>query len=447
MDGVCAPVLGRAELWPALGGGATVPAAKGNAPASPASPKPKASFLFPFLFDQTSSSRFFSSTAFKLFDVSIYQRAAISRGNPGASNSSQGDRAAPHQSPMHAPNRSTEDRGATAPEPTTMHAPNHRSNAGALGHQNGRYAPPHAHGRGGGGYNGGGSRRPVGGANGRGNGSNVNVHVHVNGNGYGNGSERGGWHGQEHRRGFNGQRRGRDQHHGHGPWHRPLGPQMGYVEPPHPYPLHPSPQLLPSPLFMGMVALPMPYYEPYLVPPVGYGPYGYPAEFGHAYCFLPPPEAQFVTYPALPTYMIPPHLDQEAAVAPYLEHQQQAPQQPLEEEEQEAPLSLEKKQEICKQIEYYFSVNNLIKDTHLREHMDEEGWVPLTLVASFPLIRVKTKNMELILDAISASTEVEVQNMPDISSTSMFYRMARLESAQVGRNTRFPEATANEKFL
>ncbi|PWA96796.1 RNA-binding protein Lupus La [Artemisia annua] len=38
---------------------------------------------------------------------------------------------------------------------------------------------------------------------------------------------------------------------------------------------------------------------------------------------------------------------------------------------------------ILKQIEYYFSDDNLVKDNFLRSHMDEEGWVPVTLIAGF----------------------------------------------------------------
>ncbi|XP_020959269.1 la-related protein 1C isoform X2 [Arachis ipaensis] len=39
---------------------------------------------------------------------------------------------------------------------------------------------------------------------------------------------------------------------------------------------------------------------------------------------------------------------------------------------------------IIKQIEYYFSDANLVKDEYLRSNMDEQGWVPITLIANFP---------------------------------------------------------------
>ncbi|XVF62223.1 hypothetical protein PTKIN_Ptkin08bG0200100 [Pterospermum kingtungense] len=38
---------------------------------------------------------------------------------------------------------------------------------------------------------------------------------------------------------------------------------------------------------------------------------------------------------------------------------------------------------IVNQIDYYFSNENLIKDTYLRQNMDEQGWVPIKLIAGF----------------------------------------------------------------
>ena len=34
---------------------------------------------------------------------------------------------------------------------------------------------------------------------------------------------------------------------------------------------------------------------------------------------------------------------------------------------------------VRKQIEYYFSVANLVKDVFLRSKMDDNGWIPLTV--------------------------------------------------------------------
>ncbi|KAL1825014.1 hypothetical protein ACET3Z_011792 [Daucus carota] len=65
---------------------------------------------------------------------------------------------------------------------------------------------------------------------------------------------------------------------------------------------------------------------------------------------------------------------------------------------------------IMNQIEYYFSNENLVKDTFLRRNMDEQGWVPIKLIAGFKKVMNLTDNILLILNAVQASTVVEVQN-------------------------------------
>ncbi|KAK4360504.1 hypothetical protein RND71_019456 [Anisodus tanguticus] len=64
---------------------------------------------------------------------------------------------------------------------------------------------------------------------------------------------------------------------------------------------------------------------------------------------------------------------------------------------------------IVNQIDYYFSNENLIKDTFLRQNMDEHGWVPITLIAGFKKVIELTDNIQLILNAVRSSTVVEVQ--------------------------------------
>ncbi|XP_055803186.1 la-related protein 1C-like [Solanum dulcamara] len=64
---------------------------------------------------------------------------------------------------------------------------------------------------------------------------------------------------------------------------------------------------------------------------------------------------------------------------------------------------------IVNQMDYYFSNENLIKDTYLRQNMDEHGWVPVTLIAGFKKVMELTDNIQLILDAVRSSTVVEVQ--------------------------------------
>ncbi|KNE69122.1 hypothetical protein AMAG_13979 [Allomyces macrogynus ATCC 38327] len=64
---------------------------------------------------------------------------------------------------------------------------------------------------------------------------------------------------------------------------------------------------------------------------------------------------------------------------------------------------------IQKQVEYYFSVDNLCKDLYIRQHMDAtQGWVPLTVLAAFNRVKLLTDSLAMIADALIGSTVVEV---------------------------------------
>ncbi|XP_021714059.1 la-related protein 1C-like [Chenopodium quinoa] len=64
---------------------------------------------------------------------------------------------------------------------------------------------------------------------------------------------------------------------------------------------------------------------------------------------------------------------------------------------------------IVNQIDYYFSNENLIKDTFLRKQMDSQGWVNVGLIAGFKKVKELTENVQHILDAVRSSTVIEVQ--------------------------------------
>ncbi|KAI5055609.1 hypothetical protein GOP47_0029130 [Adiantum capillus-veneris] len=72
------------------------------------------------------------------------------------------------------------------------------------------------------------------------------------------------------------------------------------------------------------------------------------------------------------------------------------------------PFSLQSM--LLKQVDYYFSVENLCRDVFLRTHMDEEGFVPVSVIAQFNRIRSLSSNPMVILDALQYSAVVEVQN-------------------------------------
>ncbi|VDM45703.1 unnamed protein product [Toxocara canis] len=65
---------------------------------------------------------------------------------------------------------------------------------------------------------------------------------------------------------------------------------------------------------------------------------------------------------------------------------------------------------VRKQIEYYFSSDNLQKDFFLRRKMDKDGFLPLSLIAGFPRVRSLTQDLELIADGLRASEKVEISD-------------------------------------
>ncbi|CCD65881.2 La-related protein 1 [Caenorhabditis elegans] len=66
------------------------------------------------------------------------------------------------------------------------------------------------------------------------------------------------------------------------------------------------------------------------------------------------------------------------------------------------------KEYVRKQIEYYFSEENLQKDFFLRRKMGPEGYLPVALIASFPRVRSLTEDYSLILEALKDSTKVDM---------------------------------------
>ncbi|KAI4327773.1 hypothetical protein L6164_020197 [Bauhinia variegata] len=132
---------------------------------------------------------------------------------------------------------------------------------------------------------------------------------------------------------------------------------------------------------------PPPPHSAQFVPPPPMRPYGGPIGFPElvppvVYVATPPPESMR-TVPFVPP--IPPHAVYFPAPDPQLHTK------------------------IVNQIDYYFSNENLIKDTYLRQNMDDQGWVPIKLIAGFNKVMHLTDNVQLILDALRVSSVVEVQ--------------------------------------
>ncbi|XP_073999100.1 la related protein isoform X2 [Rhodnius prolixus] len=66
------------------------------------------------------------------------------------------------------------------------------------------------------------------------------------------------------------------------------------------------------------------------------------------------------------------------------------------------------KEYLRKQIEYYFSEENLMKDLFIRRKMDRDGYLPVTLIASFHRVRALTTDINKIISAIVSSDQLDL---------------------------------------
>ncbi|KAL6048673.1 putative la rna-binding domain protein [Balamuthia mandrillaris] len=67
------------------------------------------------------------------------------------------------------------------------------------------------------------------------------------------------------------------------------------------------------------------------------------------------------------------------------------------------------------QVEYYFSIENLCKDIFLRTQMDDEGYVPIALIASFNKLKqilayTPTQDLTILVDALANSSIVQLDD-------------------------------------
>ena len=58
--------------------------------------------------------------------------------------------------------------------------------------------------------------------------------------------------------------------------------------------------------------------------------------------------------------------------------------------------------------EYYFSEENLLRDFFLRRKMDAQGFLPITLIASFHRVQTLTTDVGLVIEAIMESDKLEL---------------------------------------
>lgn len=87
---------------------------------------------------------------------------------------------------------------------------------------------------------------------------------------------------------------------------------------------------------------------------------------------------------------------------------------------------------LLRQIDYYFSLENLIRDIYLRKNMDSEGWVPLDLILNFKRVKIIVSLLEevlageaepqdaseVIVDAVTKCLNLDIKFASDTDATT-----------------------------
>jgi la-related protein 1 len=60
--------------------------------------------------------------------------------------------------------------------------------------------------------------------------------------------------------------------------------------------------------------------------------------------------------------------------------------------------------------EYYFSDDNLQRDFFLRRKMDAEGYLPISLIASFHRVQALTQDVGLVVQALQQSPLLDLKD-------------------------------------
>lgn len=99
---------------------------------------------------------------------------------------------------------------------------------------------------------------------------------------------------------------------------------------------------------------------------------------------------------------------------PYFQHMPEAEPEPeLEPELQHVPEP-QGQEKLLKQIEFYFSKDNLCTDVWLRQRMDQEGWVDISLISTFKKVRaitadLQSADLQYIKETLQSSSMLETQ--------------------------------------
>lgn len=94
---------------------------------------------------------------------------------------------------------------------------------------------------------------------------------------------------------------------------------------------------------------------------------------------------------------------------PYFQAQPE-PQPEPEPQPDPEPDAEEERVKLLKQIEFYFSKENLCSDVYLRQQMDGQGWVDISLIAGFKKVQGLKKDLQYIKETVQSSSILEMKD-------------------------------------
>ncbi len=68
------------------------------------------------------------------------------------------------------------------------------------------------------------------------------------------------------------------------------------------------------------------------------------------------------------------------------------------------------RQTLKKQLEYYFSRENMVNDRYLKSQMDAEDYVQISIIANFKLVKRLTNDIQLIIDVLKGILKIKNKN-------------------------------------
>ena len=93
------------------------------------------------------------------------------------------------------------------------------------------------------------------------------------------------------------------------------------------------------------------------------------------------------------------------------------------------------RQALQQQLEYYFSKENLSRDTYLISQMDSEQYVPIATIANFEQVKRLTRDLSLVVHVLKGQSEPSRVTANPIPQSRLWCKWTRRRSGSVRSET------------